>query len=415
MDIHVVGGCYREVCHWPSSDEVYGSGGRAAEVIAQLSQREGTHLHSVLEAGLQGRLKSNLALLSCELHLDATDQTPIFEYDHPLARPEIYPSRIDLSQAKKQQIAVEADNALIFGMLEADVQVQAKKAVYDPQNAVSPEPFSSTANRAVSLALVLNRAEALSFYQQLVGSPAPVDIETEALADVLLSAEKACVVVIKCGQRGAFVLPRDDQSLWVPAYKTRNVYPIGSGDCFAAAFAYYWMVEALNAVDAANHASAVAAFYCDNRTYPDAKSVTKLLEEYQPLSSNGNLDKQVYLAGPFFNLKEMWLINQARQAFKNAGVGVFSPYHDVGPGPAEAVVHQDIEAIERCDVFYALFDDGDPGTLFEIGYAIKCGKPVVIYAETATEEQLKMYEGTGCQIYSDFSTSIYQACWSLNA
>ena len=110
----------------------------------------------------------------------------------------------------------------------------------------------------------------------------------------------------------------------------------------------------------------------------------------------------------------MWMINQARHALENTGVCVFSPYHDVGPGSADEVVEHDIEAIEKSDALYALFDGGDPGTLFEIGYAIKCNKPVVIYTETATNEELKMYEGTGCVICRDFSTSIYKLCWSLD-
>ena len=108
---------------------------------------------------------------------------------------------------------------------------------------------------------------------------------------------------------------------------------------------------------------------------------------------------------------QMWLINQSKIAIEKFGMSVFSPYHELGIGPAEVVAQADIKAIDECDVLYALFDDHDPGTLFEIGYAIKAGKKVVIYTEQNNDEHLKMFEGTGCEIIRDFATSIYTLSW----
>jgi len=412
MDIHIIGGCYREICHWPQIDQVYGSGGRAAEVISQMSQQPGAHLHSSIDPKLQSSLEDKLAFLKCKTSFNEKSTTPVFEYDHPLAQPKIHPSRSIIEKQPKLAIELKVENALIFGTLDIQSRVQAKKAVYDPQCSISPIPFLKTENSAENLALVVNHSEALSMYKGIHSDSDINTITTETVARALLDYENADVIVVKCGQKGAFVQTKGECA-WVPAYKTKRIFPIGSGDCFAAAFSYFWIEEVLSPIEAATKASVVTAFYVESRTYPSSSMVPDLLSKYQPLPINKPKGR-VYLAGAFFNLKEMWLVNQAYSALQNSGMDVFSPYHDVGPGPSEEVVHQDIKAIEECDCLYALFDGKDPGTLFEIGYAIKCHKPVVIYSENSTEEELKMYEGTGCIIHSDFSSSIYHACWCLD-
>ena len=42
---------------------------------------------------------------------------------------------------------------------------------------------------------------------------------------------------------------------------------------------------------------------------------------------------------------------------------VFSPVHDVGPGPASEVAPVDIEQLRECDVVFAILDGLDSGTL----------------------------------------------------
>lgn len=413
MAIHVVGGCYREICHWPPFDEVHGSGGRAAQVIAQLAQQKGTHLHSVLDPSLDAQLRKHFAFLECEMHLSPVTTTLQFEYAHPLIRPNIYPSKQRLASVERLAFTVTAEDVVLFGMLEAAPSIHAGRAVYDPQDVEFPVSFRETGSVASQLVIILNRAEANTLFERVTGQSARVT-STELVAHGLLVHENARAVIVKCGRRGALVVEDSGTQAWVPAYRTANVFPIGSGDCFVGAFAYFWMNESQAIQEAAQSASLVTAFYCDTRSFPDATSVPGLTSLYAPASCDAFVDKSVYLAGPFFNLKEMWLINQARDALIGSGLRVFSPYHDVGMGSSDEVVAQDIDAIEACDALYAIFDGGDPGTLFEVGYAVKCQKTVVIYAENATREQLKMYEGTGCRICSDFASSIYQLHWALN-
>jgi nucleoside 2-deoxyribosyltransferase len=123
------------------------------------------------------------------------------------------------------------------------------------------------------------------------------------------------------------------------------------------------------------------------------------------------IDREVYLAGPFFNMPQRWLIEEARRCLSQVGLKVFSPFHDIGPGPAEYIGPKDIEALQRCDVVFAIVDRTDTGTIFEIGYARALGKPVYAFAQTTSEEDLKMIAGTDCRIYGDFVTAIHHAAW----
>jgi nucleoside 2-deoxyribosyltransferase len=128
-------------------------------------------------------------------------------------------------------------------------------------------------------------------------------------------------------------------------------------------------------------------------------------------SSHSRHVPRVYLAGPFFTLAQLWLIEQARNDLRAAGLRVFSPYHDVGVGAAQDVVSADLQGVAECDLVFAIGDGMDPGTVFEIGYARAMGKPVVVYCETGPGESLKMMQGTDCLIEADYVSAVYRTLW----
>jgi nucleoside 2-deoxyribosyltransferase len=64
-------------------------------------------------------------------------------------------------------------------------------------------------------------------------------------------------------------------------------------------------------------------------------------------------------------------------------------------------------------VVLAILNGLDPGTIFEIGYAVKRGMPIVCLAENVKEEDLKMIIGTNCSVTDDFTTAIYRSIWKL--
>lgn len=105
------------------------------------------------------------------------------------------------------------------------------------------------------------------------------------------------------------------------------------------------------------------------------------------------------------------MVTEARNALKDLGLRVFSPYHDVGLGSAEDVVQKDLQAIHNCDLVFAIGDGLDSGTIYEIGYARALGKPVVVYVENESTQDKKMMEGSDCRISNDYVSAIYQAAW----
>lgn len=396
--ITVAGGVYRERCLRPSWQEYYGSAGRAATAISRFGGD--VELHSPLDSQSLFIMSNRAALEGFTLEPTDVPQSVSFDYTHGLATPQIAYRHADPAIS----IHVAAPRVLRFGMIEGTVVVDADYAVYDPQSADNPELFSANGSKAKHLALVLNRHEA----QQLCDSDLPV----EELAALLAQKEGAEVVIIKMGPLGALVYEHGTITS-VPAYRTKRVWKIGSGDTFAAHFAYAWLEQGHNATEAAAIASKATAFYCETQGYP----TPKLLSGYTPEAlvasdryCNGFRPK-VYLAGPFFTLAQLWMIREALNDLQAMGLRVFSPYHDVGLGSAEDVVELDIQAIRDCDLLFAIGDGLDSGTIYEIGYARALAKPVVLYSENESAQDKKMMEGSDCLICDDYVSSIYQTVW----
>jgi hypothetical protein len=233
------------------------------------------------------------------------------------------------------------------------------------------------------------------------------------MARALIDTEQAAVVVIKQGPLGAYVLDADSETA-VPAYRSGKVWKIGSGDNFVAHFAYHWMSQGKTAGESADLASKATAYYCGTSgfatpdeinafTMPPVRPSKRYVEGWKP---------SIYLAGPFFNLAQHWLVEETRKVLTDMGLHVFSPFHEVGHGSAEDIASQDLAAIRNSDLVFALGDGLDSGTMYELGYANALGKPVVIYCENESDGNKKMMAGSGCQFHSDYVSAIYNALWT---
>ncbi len=408
MTIHILGGVYREICAWPERFNLLGSAGRAALCITNLSRDEEVILHSKISQKDEVELTELFAFSKCKLNLSHIEETIEFFYDHPLATPKIYPEDYlhgDLPVFSEHH--ADGNDVVLFGMIDCVPSVKAKTLIYDPQNARTPQLLSQMQCSGEQVIYVLNAGELSHFYKSH-GGTAGGSLQDQARW--LLDHERVECVVVKCGAQGAYVCVATEGSGWVPAYESHTIDPIGSGDSFVAAFSYFKLIKGLPHLDAAQYASISTAFYVQNGVLTGAEHLdnfAKTLKEHKPTDKK----KKVYLAGPFFSVSQMWLINETKANLEAFGFDVFSPYHELGIGPAEVVAPKDAEAIDAADIVYAIFDGHDPGTLFEIGYAVKANKPVLVFSEQSTEEQLKMYKGTGCIIENDFATSIYKLTW----
>lgn len=395
----VVGGVYREVSMWPPSDDVYGSAGRAACSIAHLGGN--VRLIGYADELARETMAGHADQFGFEWMPVSIERGVSFHYVHGLATPHVRDAI-----GVQGPLSVSGDCVLRYGMWKSDAVIDAERAVYDPQNTYKPERFGANGSRAKHLAIVLNEHEAAT----LLGSGLPSSAEETARA--VAELENAEVVVLKRGPRGALVF-ENGQMTSIPSYETRHVSKVGSGDQFVAHFAYGWMAERISAAEAAARASKATAYYCERGLFPSLSD----LAEFDPKAlSHGprwlsGYKAKVYLAGPFFTLAQMWMVEQARRHLNDMGLDVFSPYHDIGRGDAARVVPLDLKAIRECDLVFAITDGLDSGTVYEIGYARSEGRPVVVYSENETAENLKMMEGSDCFMCADFVSAIYRAAW----
>lgn len=396
--ITILGGVYSEHCVRPSWDEVYGSAGRAATAIARFGGQ--AELHGIVDANQRYVMENRAALEGFGFRPTEVTLGISFEYLHGLSDPVVVGPR-EISH----RLQASAEKVLRFGMIEGSAVVNASHAVYDPQSANAPEPFSANGSHAEHLALVLNRHEAGLFVNNQSMPP-------ETLIATVADQQQAEVVVLKMGPLGALVYDKGTITR-VPVFRTDRVWKIGSGDTFAAHFAVAWMEQGMSAHDAALQASKATAYYCDTQGYPRPHQLTQY--QAQPLEPSeryrNGFVPGVYLAGPFFSLAQLWMVNEARNNLSALGLKVLSPYHDIGVGSAEDVVQKDLDAIHECDLLFAIGDGLDSGTIYEVGYARAINKPVVFYAENESAQDKKMMEGSECGITADYVSAIYQTVW----
>lgn len=395
MPITVAGGVYHERCIWPQWDQIYGSGGRAAAALTGLTERVG--LSTYLSVHIAKSFNETATSYGFSLTPVSVEQTVSFEYVHCLSTPQIVPvpSRIAANAA----FHVEDEIVLRFGMMEGSAIVTADICIYDPQSAFAPRPFDENGSRARRLAIVANRSEITS-----MGGAADV---LTASRNLLTSGAE--VVVAKLGPAGALVVDSRGNAA-VPAFRTDRVWTIGSGDVFAAAFAALWGVDHLDAVAAAELASKAVANYASTMALPSPSRDRLTESALEPAAAQKGL---VYLASPFFSLGQRWVVDEARRHLQELGLNVFSPIHDVGPGPANHVAPADLKALDRADIVFAILDGLDSGTVFELGYAHAKNKPIYAVAQTVSDEDLKMILGSGGRVYDDFVTALHHVAWRV--
>ncbi|WP_282382504.1 MULTISPECIES: PfkB family carbohydrate kinase [unclassified Pseudomonas] len=230
--ITIVGGVYRERCMRPAWDDIYGSAGRAATAIARFGGK--AELQAYVDSTSEVVLDARATAEGFQFNAVALKEGVTFEYIHGLSTPDIR-----RGTQRNSMLQINAEKVLRFGMIDGTAVIEAKYAVFDPQNADGPESFKANGSKAEHLALVLNRHEA----HQLVSDSR--DLSPQELATALASQEGAEVVVIKMGPLGALVYDKGSIS-HVPAYRTKRVWKIGSGDTFAAHFALGWMDSGLS-------------------------------------------------------------------------------------------------------------------------------------------------------------------------
>jgi len=403
----VVGGLYQESSQFPREQKLRGSGGRAALYLAQAvkltfwtcGKDETLAIFTKEAAGrkLEIPVKSAFsAQLSCFIYLHQAGRARI-ESPYLHEKPQHSKRLVDTPLAD--------DVILKYGMLEGDVPTEGDYVVYDPQSS-EPQFYSYNGSKAKKLAIVANEFEVRALMKDAKG-------KIYEVAQALMSKSGAKVVVVKDGPKGA-LLVYDNQTRWVPAYCSRNVRKIGSGDMFAAAFAYFWGVQKMPPRAAADLASMTTSRFAETGEEIFYHETVLRKATYYPVE---NKRQRVYIAGPFFDPAQKWLIDTIRQSLEELGAEYFSPFHDAGLADEtfesqREVARVDLVELDNCSVVLAVADGSDVGTIFEIGYACAKKIPVVILNHRLPDYQLTMFKSTyRCLIVKDLATALYHATW----
>jgi hypothetical protein len=266
--------------------------------------------------------------------------------------------------------------------------VTAKRAVYDPQTGGRPVAFGENGSRADRLAIVLNAEE----IRRLAESG---DIGAAA-ADVM-RRENAAAIVVKDGTSGAYVFEGDGTPRRVPAYLTRSVYKIGSGDVFSATFAHAWLSGQLSAPEAADLASRRTADYVETPAFP----LPPIASRRAPAPS-GPKQRKVLLASPRSTTTSRWLHEEAVRGLSSLGATVVRAEISFGRSTSTATTDCDF------DIVFVILRDMEHAAA-EVRAAVAHGKPVVAFADAS--ETLDEVRAFGVMASDELCSALYLSQW----
>lgn len=244
--MEIVGGFYKETSLVPEIDQMFGSGGRAAAILNQITDDVTLHTYIDNDSDIAEFEKNH----SIEVKKYYRDSLITFSYFHPLSTPHISKSEIF-----QPPIEVNGDVVLRFGFIEGDAVVNANRVVFDPQTWKKKAIYSMNGSKANNLTIVLNELE-------LTHSTSTNELIEQA--QELLELNKAVAIVVKRGVKGCFVLEKNGSKFSIPSYFSNKVTKIGTGDVFSAIFAFYWGVKNESPSLAAELASKHVACFCES-------------------------------------------------------------------------------------------------------------------------------------------------------
>lgn len=222
--------------------------------------------------------------------------------------------------------------------------------------------------------------------------------------------------VLKRGHLGSILISKEGITHY-PAYKSKVMCTLGSGDVFAGALTTTFL-RTKDIHYSMRIATCVAANFIESFEVESIVTRAGVEEDilYRELRTSHTSDKFIYLAGPFFNEQQILWLELVCNSLENASFKVISPSRENGIitmntsfEERKEIFEKDINLLEKANIVVALLDNDDPGTIFEIGYAFQ--KNIPIFALKTSQSQLNNMILFGC---TSISSSVEELIEVLN-
>lgn len=305
--MEIVGGFYREMSLVPKIDQMFGSGGRAAAILSEITSDVTLHTYTDNDSDIAEFEKKH----AIKVKKYRRDDPISFSYFHPLSTP-----HISKSENFQPSIKVSGEVVLRFGLIEGDAVVDANRVVFDPQTWKKKAIYSINGSKANNLVIVLNELE-------LAHSTSANNLIAQA--QELLELNKAEAIVVKRGVKGCIVLEKNGNNFSIPSYLSNKVTKIGTGDVFSAIFAFYWGVRKERPSHAAELASKHVACFCESGGVDlDYQKIDKLtpinFKSFQPVTifaDQTGLGKRYILEEAKYMLLQFGITAQVEDSLDN--------------------------------------------------------------------------------------------------
>ena len=389
----VVGGAYAETCNEPFVERVYGSGTRAAAVLAD----QCTRFVTVADTETLNVISSHLAGTS----IRATRRlAPVqFAYDTPLSPPRLL---IEDSDRGVEMDDIRAEDAIVFGMVEAQPMVTADRIVVDPQHSLGIDEINETID-AGELVIAASRGEMLR-----LARTSDLRVAVQKVIDECAAA----AIVVKAGALGAVVVRPGSEPQGVAAFQTLHVMPIGSGDVFTAELARQYFASG-ELLAAAQDASRRTAGYVWTRQLSPVPLPDDCPAVATPTLATIQHPPAIYVAASFASPEQRWSASTVAKGIEDIGARSIYPLWDIGLSrDAVSTATDDLNELDACDGVVLLADVARTGPFFEAGWATARGLPIVVMASDTDPRRYTMLRGTHADIVDDLSTAAYRSIWA---
>lgn len=187
--------------------------------------------------------------------------------------------------------------------------------------------------------------------------------------------------VIKHGRGGTTVVD-GGRRRGIGAISARLTVKVGAGDTLAGTVVGL-VAQGRDLIESVEMGVAAAGLFIE-RGAPAPLAELINLDRARYYVPPERLNAEVYVAAPFFTSSQLAVLRQVQEALEAAQIEYFSPLERVGlltrDSSAEErrrTYEEDLAALDKAPAVVAVLDGDDPGTAWEVGYAIARDKPVV--------------------------------------